>query len=375
MPDIVLPIETERLRIRLLERRDLGPFVNFMTDTESTRYLAFGDEQKTETGARELFAAIVGSYERPESVAAYGLEDKASGAYVGSCGFAPVTEGALECYYTILSGRRRKGYAHEAMQGPVRCAARPCRNLCVLSPQQCRRSRPRSQAGHGKPRPVPSPAVANRGALRVPQGVNRPHGGDMDQPQVDAIIEVMEAKNYEIFKNERGHDLNIVGIRTDDDSANSFNDWLTVFYSFGNVWNFFAFPATTDPGTYYRRNPLNVRGTAIMKPGNYRSAYKVGRHRNYKALQQQGNITVFRDANKDATIDTAGVEEDTGLHAVNIHRANAHRPSIQVGRWSAGCQVVQDPDQFAFLLMLCDRAKEKFGNNFTYTLLEEEDFA
>ncbi len=130
MPDIVLPIETERLRIRLLERRDLGPFVNFMTDTESTRYLAFGDEQKTETGARELFAAIVGSYERPESVAAYGLEDKASGAYVGSCGFAPVTEGALECYYTILSGRRRKGYAHEAMQalfdalpGPVEICA------------------------------------------------------------------------------------------------------------------------------------------------------------------------------------------------------------------------------------------------------------
>ena len=70
MPDIVLPIETERLRIRLLERRDLGPFVNFMTDTESTRYLTFGDEQKTETGARELFAAIVGSYELPESVAA-----------------------------------------------------------------------------------------------------------------------------------------------------------------------------------------------------------------------------------------------------------------------------------------------------------------
>ena len=140
----------------------------------------------------------------------------------------------------------------------------------------------------------------------------------MDQPEVDAIIEVMEAKNYEVFRNERGHNLNIVGIRTDDDSANSFNDWLTVFYSFGNVWNFFAFPAT---------------------------------------------------------IDTARVEEDTGLHAVNIHRANAHRPSIQVGRWSAGSQVVQDPDQFAFLLMLCDRAKEKFGNNFTYTLLEEEDFA
>ena len=184
----------------------------------------------------------------------------------------------------------------------------------------------------------------------------------------------MEAKGHVVFRNESGHDLNIVGVRTDDDTANSFNDWLTAFYRFDGIWDFFAFPATTDPGAFYRENPLNVRGTAIMKPGQYRSAYKVGRHRNYKALQQQGNITVFRDANKDVTIDTTGVAEDTGLHAVNIHRANAHRPSVQVGKWSAGCQVLQDPDHFAFFLMLCERAKEKFGNSFTYTLLEEEDF-
>ena len=187
------------------------------------------------------------------------------------------------------------------------------------------------------------------------------------------IIRAMEAKGYAVFRDARGHDLNIVGIRSADLSPNTFNDWLTVFYIFEDVWNHFAFPATTDPGTYYRENPLNVRGTAIMKPGQYRGAYKIGRHRNYKALQQKGPITVYRDNDMDAEIDTTGVAEDTGIHAVNIHRSNAHRPSVVVGKWSAGCQVVQDPDHFAFLLSLCERAKEKFGNSFTYTLLEEND--
>lgn len=45
------------------------------------------------------------------------------------------------------------------------------------------------------------------------------------------------------------------------------------------MWNYFVFPATTDPGTFYRENPLSVKGTAIMKPGQYRGAYMIGRHR------------------------------------------------------------------------------------------------
>ncbi len=192
-------------------------------------------------------------------------------------------------------------------------------------------------------------------------------------PKVTDIIKAMETKGHVHFSNPSGHDLNIVGIRTADLAPNTFNDWLTVFYIFEDVWNSFAFPATTDPGTFYRENPINVRGTAIMKPGQYRGAYMVGRHKGYKALQQNGSITVFRDANRDDEIDTTGVEEDTGIHAVNIHRADAFRPSIRVGRWSAGCQVVQDPDHFAFLMSLCERAREKFGNSFTYTLLEEQD--
>ncbi|GAG43566.1 unnamed protein product, partial [marine sediment metagenome] len=52
----------------------------------------------------------------------------------------------------------------------------------------------------------------------------------------------------------------------------------------------------------------------------------------------------------------------------------AFKPSTVVGKWSAGCQVLQDAEHFAFLMTLCERARKKFGNSFTYTLLEENDF-
>ena len=193
-------------------------------------------------------------------------------------------------------------------------------------------------------------------------------------PDVHTIINVMQGKGYRVFENRKGHDLNLVGIRSSSVEANTFDDWVTAFYIFNDDWNFFAFPATTDPGTFYRKEPLNVKGTAVMKPGQYRGAYKIGKHKQYKALEQKKPMTVYRDANRDGRLDTAGMEEDTGNYKTNIHRSNAHRPSVVVGKWSAGCQVLQDPDHFAFLLMLCERSKTKFGNSFTYTLLEEGDF-
>lgn len=194
-------------------------------------------------------------------------------------------------------------------------------------------------------------------------------------PSVEAIVATMRRREYRVFENPDGHDLNLVGIRNSSSSANSFDDWLCAFYWFDGVWNIFAFPATTDPGAYYRQNPINVRGTAIMKPGQYRGAYKVGRHKGYKALQQAGSITVFRDNNRDLELDTDGASEQQGLHAINIHRASRVRASTRVEKWSAGCQVMQDPDHFDFFMTLCERGAHKFGNSFTYTLLESDDIS
>ena len=91
-------------------------------------------------------------------------------------------------------------------------------------------------------------------------------------------------------------------------------------------------------------------------------------------MQQTGPITVYRDNNMDGELNTTGADEDIGLHAVNIHRASRQRASTQVDKWSAGCQVMQDPDHFDFFMTLCQRGADQFGNSFTYTLLESADF-
>ena len=200
----------------------------------------------------------------------------------------------------------------------------------------------------------------------------------MDCPTVKEIIAVMEKKKYNICKdkNKKGHDLNVVGIRTSDMTANTFNDWITVFYMSKGIWNFFAFPATTDPGTYYRENPMNVDGTAILKPGQYKGSHKIGKHRGkYTALVQSKSVTVYRDNDKNKTLNTAGAKEKTGLFGINIHRANASTASTNVDKWSAGCQVFQDPDHFDFFITLCQRQQKSYGNSFSYTLLEEKDFS
>jgi len=193
-------------------------------------------------------------------------------------------------------------------------------------------------------------------------------------PSVSDIIRVMHDKSYRVFENKNGYDLNIVGIRSAQIEQESFDDWITVFYLSDGRWNYFAFPGTTDPGSFYLHEPISVSGTAILKPGQYRGSHKVGKHKNYKALQQQKPVTVFRDNNRDGYLNTDGMPQETGMFGINIHRSNAHRPSTLVGKWSAGCQVLQDPVHFNFLMELCETAATQYSNSFTYTLLEEADF-
>ena len=68
------------------------------------------------------------------------------------------------------------------------------------------------------------------------------------------------------------------------------------------------------------------------------------------------------------------VATEQGINAINILRANRVRASTQVDKWSVGCQVMQDPDHVDCFMKLCDRAAKNFGNSFTYTLLESDDF-
>tara|TARA_R100000808_G_C2122899_1_gene133765 strand:+ start:22 stop:474 length:453 start_codon:yes stop_codon:yes gene_type:complete len=133
--------------------------------------------------------------------------------------------------------------------------------------------------------------------------------------------------------------------------------------------------ATTDPGKIYLKNPINRKGCAVLAPGQYRGAYKIGMHRNkYKALvQSNGPVKVYRDNNRDDVINY-GEAEYTGHFGINIHRRHPGLKDDFVKGSSAGCQVFRYSNEFKHLMNLATVSADIYGNSFTYTLLEIKDF-
>ena len=136
-----------------------------------------------------------------------------------------------------------------------------------------------------------------------------------------------------------------------------------------------SWPCTTEPGKYWLENPTNVNGTAVLVPGQYRSVWKIDLHQGkYEALcQRNGTVKVYRDDNKDDIIDCDPDSISEGYFGINIHKAGAH--STQIDRWSAGCQVFANESDFDEFMVICRKAREKWGNAFSYTLILEDDKA
>lgn len=186
--------------------------------------------------------------------------------------------------------------------------------------------------------------------------------------------QLFKKKGYAYFTNG-AYNLNIIGIRTKGTKVtNLFDDYIVVIYKTakGNeVRNIYR--ATTDPGTYFMKSPMNDNGTAIIVPGQYRGAYQIGLHKGkYKALCQRKPIKVYRDKNKDMIYDFEPKTIQEGIFGCNIHKAGA--ASKYVNNWSAGCQVIAAYNDFQNLMYLANKQIEHgHGKTFTYTLLKEED--
>jgi hypothetical protein len=190
------------------------------------------------------------------------------------------------------------------------------------------------------------------------------------------IEQTVKAKGYKWFENGN-YNLNIVGVRnssTNEEVTNKFDDLLTVSYKTENIWNFRQWGCTTDPGKYYTENLLNPDGVAILVPGQYRSTYSIGLHQGkYEALKQMKPVQVYRDNNKDNFYDMQPDDIQEGIFGINIHRASATGTSTQIDKWSAGCQVIANYKDFDRLMELANKSKDKWGNSFTYTLIESKD--
>lgn len=178
------------------------------------------------------------------------------------------------------------------------------------------------------------------------------------------LLDHVASLGHAVF--ERGlYNLNIIGIRNSGSNSNKFDDRMCLVYKDKTGWVTRTWACTTDPGLYWRENPGNVRGTAIVVPGQYRGIYEIGKHRGkYKALVQTGGrIKVYRDSNRDAILDMDN--QTSGFFGINIHKAGLN--SINVNKWSAGCQVFAKASDFNSFMSIC---KKQPWPRFSYTLIE-----
>ena len=196
--------------------------------------------------------------------------------------------------------------------------------------------------------------------------------------QIEATV---KEKGYKWFEDNsnKGYDVNIVGVRnskTNGRVTNAFDDCMTISYKVEGEWKFHCFPCTTDPGTHWVENILNDRGVAILKPGQYRGSHKLRLHQDkYLALGQKKPMKLYRDANLDGKYDLIEESVREELVGINIHRATSRAggKSSRIDKWSAGCQVIADNDDWHEFLDICQAAREIHGNSFSYTLLESKD--
>lgn len=169
----------------------------------------------------------------------------------------------------------------------------------------------------------------------------------------------------------------LFGIRSPSREANAFDDTLgCAWFDESGTCNVEYWPGTTDPGTYWLENPSKSSGTAILVEGQYLDVWKIDKHGGkYTALcQRNGEVRVYRDANRDNHLDMDPATIVRGLYGINLHAATQRvgGESTQVNKWSAGCQVHATQVGFSRMMELAHLQVEKTGRaTFSYTLLDE----
>lgn len=194
----------------------------------------------------------------------------------------------------------------------------------------------------------------------------------------EQVEKAVKTKGYKWFDDasNKGFDVNIVGIRNNNSSiadkvTNVFDDFITISYKENGEWKYFCWNATTDPGKKGVQQFHNKNGVARLIPGQYRGVWMIDKHQGkYEALcQRLGNVSVWRDANKDLVFEEKVV--DTGMFGINIHKAG--QDSTWVENWSEGCSVFKRVKDFDVFMSICKKSSKIFGNKFSYTLIESTD--
>ena len=192
---------------------------------------------------------------------------------------------------------------------------------------------------------------------------------------IKTLVLYMKSKNFTVY--EQPYKLNIVGLRSPSKIPNYFDDFIfTFFKNNNNQWVGYESPATTDTGTFWLKNPMSSKGSALLKEGQYKDVYAIDLHNGkYKAVTQRlGDVIVYRDHNRNATLDFNNGREEKGRFGINIHRADSTGLSKTIDKNSAGCQVFANSEDFDKFMQFAEKSKNLYGNKFTYTLIDARNY-
>lgn len=194
----------------------------------------------------------------------------------------------------------------------------------------------------------------------------------------DILRQAVDA-GHTIFENG-DYNLNIIGTRSLVRHADRFDDFIHCAYKVDGHWVSDRWAATTDPGLTYLTRPMKASGCAILLPGQYRGSHVVGKHKGkYSALVQDRRMRFVRDDNRNAILDVyrdSDMRIEESIIGCNIHAADldpfdgVDRVRVNVGPWSAACQVFADSADYRKFWRLVKTSAEKYGPRFTYTLLD-----
>jgi len=175
----------------------------------------------------------------------------------------------------------------------------------------------------------------------------------------------------------RAWDLNLIGLRGLSTQADAYDDAIGCVYHDGTTWRSTWHRASTDPGAPILAAPVRAAGAATLAAGQHRGSHRVGVHHGATArpaLVATGSLPVWRDANRDQTLDAVIAYRQgrpwptsAGL-GINIHSGGGSR----VGKWSEGCQVTaagQAPID-GLIGLVNEQARRGLGSTVSYTLID-----
>jgi hypothetical protein len=159
----------------------------------------------------------------------------------------------------------------------------------------------------------------------------------------------------------------LIGVRNTADQSDAYDD---VFYWVEDGKLLHVYSGTTNPGSYYLQTFINklIKGTAIMASNQQMvDGFLRGNYRGRRCWRQIKPMKIFRDEDKDLRSEEVGIPF-MGMFGIHIHAMFATKKSIRIFNWSAACQGMNVPEEWAEFV---DRSYFKCNWYLTYTLLKE----